>query len=49
MVTLVLRLEDLRDEGQEKECPGSIDKEGGHPPYLQAQWYHMCVGGGWGA
>lgn len=37
MVALLFRLEDLRDEGQEKEWPGSIDKEGGHLPYLQAQ------------
>lgn len=39
MMTLDYKLEDLRDEGQEEEWPGSVNKEEGHLSYLLAQWY----------
>lgn len=42
MMTLDYKLEDLRDEEQEEEWPGNVNKEEGHLPYLRAQWY--CVG-----
>lgn len=40
MMTLDYKLEDLRDEGQEEEWPGNVNKEG-HLPYLWAQWYFV--------